>query len=924
MPSLADVKHVVILMQENRSFDHYYGTMSGVRGFGDRAAAQLGKGRSVIWQPEPVFDHPYALPFALTVFHQDMDCLPHTWPDEHAAVNGGRNDSWVAAKGAMTMGYFTKPEVPFHRALADAFTICDHYFCSTQAGTTPNRLHLFTGTIDADGHFGGPCKINPIGGDHTQVFSWKTYPERLQQKGIDWRVYANKEKGSEWLDDYGDNPLWLFEAYDQLQAHPPKDSLSGRAGVFNRNTQAVGPSNPTAEYVLKDFLSDCAAGTLPAVSWVVAPMRFSEHAPARPNDGARYTHAVLKAIWAKPELWKSTVVFVTYDENDGLFDHVVPPMPPDGTPGEFVDGKPVGLGPRVPMTIVSPWTRGGWVNSEVADHTSVLRFLEAWTGVKESNISDWRRKICGDLQSCFDFSTADTTVPTLAAPPLFPPGPLTLPPPPAMRRRPRQDSGSRPARPLPYALEAGATVAADSVWIDMHNAGKTAACLYVHPNAFRSDGPWRYTVDAGGTAKDNWVKGSPPGWYDLVLTGPNGFVRGFRGNRLIATAPGAANPQVHAQIDPAQDKLTLTLSNGGAGSCRITVISNLGDPTVDTLAPGEIRQRILKPGIAQNWYDIVATADTPDHFMRRFAGHVENGQPGVTDRFDRLRDDFAVDSWRGKWTLGWTSVVPFVLGSHQHLLEYKRDDGTVAIDRLKDDGSGTTEVWRKTWSKGWTSIVPFTLGGHPHLFEYKQDDGTVAIDRVNDDGHGTTEEWRGSWSKGWTAIVAFVLDGHPHLFEYKQDNGTVAIDRIENDAHGSKEIWRGKWTEGWTSLVPFTLGGRPHLFEYKQDDGTAAIDRIDGKTGTVEIWRGSWTHGWTSIVSLVFDGAPHLLSYKIGDGTAALDRLDLAGRGSEEIQRTTWTTGWTSIVPIVLRGRPGIVIYKKDEGTIAIDRFEVG
>jgi phospholipase C len=112
-------------------------------------------------------------------------------------------------------------------------------------------------------------------------------------------------------------------------------------------------------------------------------------------------------------VWAKTVFILSYDENDGLFDHVLPPTPPAGTPGEFVDGVsptgvqgnglPTGLGFRVPCVVISPWTVGGWVNSELSDHTSQLRFLERITGVQETNITDWRRRTVGDLTSVFRF-----------------------------------------------------------------------------------------------------------------------------------------------------------------------------------------------------------------------------------------------------------------------------------------------------------------------------------------------------------------------------------------------------------------------------------------------------------------------------------------------------------------------------------------
>src|SRR5205085_5303921 len=119
-----------------------------------------------------------------------------------------------------------------------------------------------------------------------------------------------------------------------------------------------------------------------------------------------------------------TVLLPNFDENDGYFDHVPPPVPrtPAGGNGpDWFNGQPVGLGPRVPMIVVSPWTVGGYVSSEIFDHTSVLRFLERWTGVAEPNISDWRRALCGDLTSAFDFHHAGTP------PKLDQPGPVPPP-----------------------------------------------------------------------------------------------------------------------------------------------------------------------------------------------------------------------------------------------------------------------------------------------------------------------------------------------------------------------------------------------------------------------------------------------------------------------------------------------------------------
>jgi phospholipase C len=121
----------------------------------------------------------------------------------------------------------------------------------------------------------------------------------------------------------------------------------------------------------------------------------------------------IDAIAANPDVWAKTVFILNYDENDGLFDHVPPPVPRQGTPHEMVDGLPIGGGFRVPCILVSPWTAGGWVCSEQFDHTSVLQFLEKFTGVREPNITEWRRRTFGDLTSAFRFRETQRKPPVL-------------------------------------------------------------------------------------------------------------------------------------------------------------------------------------------------------------------------------------------------------------------------------------------------------------------------------------------------------------------------------------------------------------------------------------------------------------------------------------------------------------------------------
>jgi phospholipase C len=378
--SLADIEHIVILMQENRSFDHYFGTMPGVRGFADPAAIRLPGGRPVFYQPRP------APAGFLTPFHYDTrttsaQATPgtdHSWPTQHQAWNHGAMDQWVAAKGPYTMGYFTQADIPFHRALAQAFTICDNYHCSVLGPTNPNRLYMWTGMIDPNGVSGGPVIDNSPAYNNV-ILSWTTYPERLERAGISWQVYQEE-------DNFDDNALAWFRQFSQAPASSP---LRQRG----LQTRAAGW-----------FENDARRGNLPQVSWLVAPTAQSEHPDYYPAAGAEYIASKLDAIASNPDLWRSTLFILCYDENDGLFDHVPPPTAAPGTPGEFVGGEPIGLGFRVPALVISPWSAGGHVCSDVLDHTSLIRVIEKRFGVAEPNISAYRRRTCGDFTGALRFS----------------------------------------------------------------------------------------------------------------------------------------------------------------------------------------------------------------------------------------------------------------------------------------------------------------------------------------------------------------------------------------------------------------------------------------------------------------------------------------------------------------------------------------
>ncbi|MFJ3639184.1 phosphocholine-specific phospholipase C [Streptomyces sp. NPDC090108] len=637
--SLEDVEHIVVLMQENRSFDHYFGSLRGVRGFGDPQSVSR-NGRSVWRQSDGTKDvlpfHPDADDLGLA-FIQD---LPHGWNDGHAAFDGGRYDGWIAAKSPTTMAYLTRDDIPFHYALADAFTVCDAYHCSFIGSTDPNRYYMWTGWTGNDGKGGGPVLGNDEAG-----YSWTTYPERLERAGVSWKIYQDVGDGLDaaggwgWIGDayrgnYGDNSLLYFDQYRDAR---PGDPLYDKA--------RTGTDASKGEGLFDRLKADVRAGTLPRVSWIVAPEAFTEHPNWPANYGAWYVSQVLDALTSDPGVWGRTALFLTYDENDGFFDHVVPPFPAAsaGRGKSTVDvsldlftgdsthtAGPYGLGQRVPMLVLSPWSRGGYVCSETFDHTSIIRFIERRFGVREPNITPWRRTVCGDLTAAFDFSRKDTapvTLPSTAGwrPPDHDRHPDYVPAPPAAPALPRQERGCRPARPLRYDPVAdGAVDPAAGTFTLTLRSGARAGAAFLVTSGNSADGPWTYTTEAGKSLSDTWDAARPDGSYDLTVHGPNGFARGFRGHG------GTAGPEVTART--AGDDLELTFTHAGSGTVRLRLADGHGGaPVAVTVRPGATVRRRIGLAASRRWYDLTVTSDADPGFLRRFAGHVENGLPGVSD-----------------------------------------------------------------------------------------------------------------------------------------------------------------------------------------------------------------------------------------------------------------------------------------------------
>ncbi|MGO4213382.1 alkaline phosphatase family protein [Terriglobus sp. YAF25] len=327
---LTDIENVVIVIQENRSFDHYFGSYKGARGFSEISNAYK--------QPFP--SNATATPTGLLYpFHLDTSkwnaaCthdIDHSWLAQHQSWNNG------AKYGKLT---------------------------------------------------------------------YTTMPEQLQSRGISWKIYSSADSsiGNGLLSS--DNVLPFFKNY--------QDSTT----PLYKN--AFGPQFPT------DFVADAASGNLPQVSWIIPSVVESDHPPSPSLLGELTLATIINALTANSAQWAKTVLFVTYDENGGFFDHVAPPTAPPGTPGEYITvapvpdasvlrgiSGPIGLGFRVPMLVISPFTRGGFISSDTFDHTSVLRFLETRFGAEVPNLSAWRRATVGDMTSAFNFSKPDLSVPVL-------------------------------------------------------------------------------------------------------------------------------------------------------------------------------------------------------------------------------------------------------------------------------------------------------------------------------------------------------------------------------------------------------------------------------------------------------------------------------------------------------------------------------
>ncbi len=751
-----DAEHVVILMQENRSFDHALGTLRGVRGYNDPRVIRL-PNRNLVWLQSNAAGETYA-PFRLDINQTKatwMNSLPHSWSNQVNARNDGKYDQWLDVKQnsipeyshmPLTMGYHTREDLPFYYSLADAFTVCDQSFCSSLTGTNPNRLYFWTGTVREQQHEGSRAHVWNDDMDYGTL-KWTTFPERLEALGIPWKCYQNEMsidtglRGEEdpWLSNFQDNPLEFFAQYN-IQAHqrrvqflreqnkevkttfgrlsPLHQSLHQKAFDTNtgdphyRQLEDISYDDNGAGHMMKapkgdvlhQFRQDVSSGKLPMVSWLSAPENFSDH-PSAPWYGAWYVSEVLDILTQNPEVWKKTIFILAYDENDGYFDHVAPFTAPhphrsdtgkvsagidtrvdfitleqekerNGFPEKFDRENSIGLGFRVPFIIASPWTRGGWVNSQVFDHTSTLQFLEKFlshkTGktVAEPNISDWRRLVCGDLTSVFrpwhgepvhkpEFLAKDSFLEGIhkaqfkklpasfkALSPeeiaLFNKGPQLSP------YGPRQEPGTRPSCALPYQLLVNGRLSDDKnqVEITFTNGDSvfgdgTAGApfnVYAPGNYARRDQPgsfepvrtWAYGVRAGDTLSETWpLHEFEQEQYHLCVYGPNGFFREFRGD--------AADPVVDIHFNY-QDKTTnglLQLKNKESRSATVEIVDHAyGAAQLSrTLAAGDTTTLRLPFEKSHGWYDFSVKIKGYENFEKRYAGRIETGKDSISDPF---------------------------------------------------------------------------------------------------------------------------------------------------------------------------------------------------------------------------------------------------------------------------------------------------
>jgi phospholipase C len=782
-----DAEHIVILMQENRSFDHTFGTLRGVRGFNDPRAISL-PNKNKVWLQTNKNGETYS-PFRLDIKDTKitwMGSLPHGRQSQVDARNNGSYDNWLEAKNPggeyskmpLTMGYYTREDIPFYYALADAFTVCDQNFCSSLTGTDPNRLYFWSGTVREKQHEDARPYVQ--NGDVEAGVEWETFPELLEKNNISWKVYQNEiaadggftEEEDVWLSNFGDNVLEYFKQYNvklskryvdylpkkiaklkteiasleedekklsadskeftkaqqkikykkqelntaeeeqknytiekfkNLSEHQKnihnkafvtntKDPFQHQLTPLNYNDENIGREiNIPKGDILHQFREDVQSGNLPTVSWLAAPECFSDH-PSAPWFGSWYLSEAMDILTQNPEVWKKTIFILAYDENDGYFDHVPPFVAPDprnpatGGVSKGIDTSvehvrlqqdapgSIGLGYRVPLVIASPWTRGGWVNSQVFDHTSTLQFLENFlskkTGKKISHdkISEWRRTVCGDLTSVFrpDNGEKINALPFLAKD-IFIEGVhkakfknvpsnyknLTQEEIAVINNNarispfmPQQEKGTRSSCALPYELTVDGSIGADKNFFLVSMAvgnilfkDKSAGSPFTVYTYGREVKIKNYAVVPGDQLFDKTLLSEfENDNYDIRLCGPNGFFRSFKGSKndsplLINFFYEDANtkgPEFTGRItikfinpDLANRYKIKIVDNAYKSQTIIKDIPNVNEAPVTSIS--------FDTSANGGWYDFSVFIDGNNVFEKRYAGHVETGKHSISD-----------------------------------------------------------------------------------------------------------------------------------------------------------------------------------------------------------------------------------------------------------------------------------------------------
>ena len=463
------------------------------------------------------------------------------------------------------------------------------------------------------------------------------------------------------------------KAFDTNSGDPDHRSLENL--TYHDGEVARSMKAPKGD-VLHQFRQDVQTGKLPMVSWLSAPENFSDH-PSAPWYGAWYVSEVLDILTRNPEIWKKTIFILAYDENDGYFDHVPPFTAPhphkegtgkvsagidtsvdyvtdaqererNGFPEPFDRECSIGLGFRVPLIIASPWTRGGRVNSQVFDHTSTLQFLEKFLShklgkpVREDNISDWRRLVCGDLTSVFrpyhagtmadtDFLPKDVFLESIHKAQFKPlPNDFTA------EFSARQEQGTKPSCALPYCMNADGRLGADRNHFEIVFSndgrpfgGKTAGAPF---NVYASNRSRAYGVKPGDSVTDVWpLADFDAGRYHIRVYGPNGFYREFRGD--------AGDPAVGISFgyEPSEDAYPFTgnamirLKNNG-DACTVTFVDNSykGVYHDRQLAAGE-QGKVTFAAENQGWYDLSVRVKGHDGWEARYAGRIETGRDSISD-----------------------------------------------------------------------------------------------------------------------------------------------------------------------------------------------------------------------------------------------------------------------------------------------------